>query len=125
MPLFFLFDLNLEARAEILEKILLFFWEIWRHQKDILGINWRLGLTYAMVTPLHYKMERLIKADFQILGYLGDILEDLGHPLTDNLGCLSRLLRLPVKDAMSSTASEERDFQKIFAQVQKMRNIKL
>ena len=67
----------------------------------------------------------LIKADFQILGYLGDILEDLGHPLTDNLGCLSRLLRLPIKDVMSSSASEERDFQKIFAQVQKMRNIKL
>ena len=78
-----------------------------------------------MVTPLHYKMERLIKADFQILGYLGDILEDLGHPLTDNLGCLSRLLRLPIKDVMSSSDSEERDFQKIFAQVQKMRNIKL
>ena len=67
----------------------------------------------------------LIKADFQILGYLGDILEDLGHPLTDNLGCLSRLLRLPIKDVMSSSDSEERDFQKIFAQVQKMRNIKL
>ena len=67
----------------------------------------------------------LIHVDFQILGYLGDILEDLGHPLTDNLGCLSRLLRLPIKDVMSSSASEERDFQKIFTQVQKMRNIKL
>ena len=32
----FWFDLFLEARAEILEKISLVFWEIWRHQKDIL-----------------------------------------------------------------------------------------
>ena len=31
MPLFFLFDLFLEARAEIL----LIFWSIWRHQNDI------------------------------------------------------------------------------------------
>ena len=29
----------LEARAEILEKILLVFWEIWRHQKDILKLT--------------------------------------------------------------------------------------
>ena len=89
-------------------------------------INWPLGLTNLCngYTPV-LQNGTLIKADFQILGYLGDILEDLGHPLTDNLGCLSRLLRLPIKDVMSSSASEERDFQKIFAQVQKMRNIKL
>ena len=35
----FLIDLFLEARAEILEKISLFFWEIWRHQKDLLKLT--------------------------------------------------------------------------------------
>ena len=35
VPLFFWFGLFLEARAEILTKILLVFWSIWRHQKDI------------------------------------------------------------------------------------------
>ena len=35
-PLFyFLFDLFLEARAEILTKISLVFWSIWRHQNNI------------------------------------------------------------------------------------------
>ena len=33
------FDLFLEARAEILEKISLVSWEIWRHQKDILKLT--------------------------------------------------------------------------------------
>ena len=37
--LFFLLDFFLEARAEILEKISLVFWEIWRHQKDILKLT--------------------------------------------------------------------------------------
>ena len=36
---FFLFDLFLEARAEILEKISLVVWKIWRHQKDILKLT--------------------------------------------------------------------------------------
>ena len=39
MPLFFWFDLFLEARAEILEKIWLVFWKIWRHQKNILKLT--------------------------------------------------------------------------------------
>ena len=39
VPLFFWFDLFLEARADILEKISLFFGEIWRHQKDILKLS--------------------------------------------------------------------------------------
>ena len=38
LTLFFWFDLFLEAREEILEKIPLLFWEIWRHQKDILKL---------------------------------------------------------------------------------------
>ena len=39
MPLFFWFDLFLEAKAEILEKISLVFWEIWKYQKDILELT--------------------------------------------------------------------------------------
>ena len=39
MPLFFWFDLFLEARAEILENFSLIFWEIWKHQKDILKLT--------------------------------------------------------------------------------------
>ena len=39
MPLFFLFDLFLEARAEILEKISWIFWEIWRHPEYILELS--------------------------------------------------------------------------------------
>jgi len=59
------------------------------------------------------------------IGYLGDILEDLGHPLTENLGCLSRLLRLPAKDFISTSLSNsEENSQKLVTQVQKMRNIK-
>ena len=36
---FFIFDLVLEARAEILEKISLSFGEVWKHQKDILKLT--------------------------------------------------------------------------------------
>ncbi len=36
---YFLFDLFLEATAEILTKIALIFWSIWRHQKDILKLT--------------------------------------------------------------------------------------
>ncbi len=32
------------------------------------------------------------------IGYLGDILEDLGHPLSDGLQAVLKLLRLPAKD---------------------------
>ena len=39
MPLFFWFDLFLEARAEILEKILLVFWKKFWRQKDILKLT--------------------------------------------------------------------------------------
>ena len=45
--LIFLFDLFLEARAEILENFLLIFWKIWRHQKDIL----KLTDLYLTVSP--------------------------------------------------------------------------
>ena len=38
LTLLFWFDLFLEPRAEILEKKMLGFWEIWRHQKDILKL---------------------------------------------------------------------------------------
>ena len=39
MPPFFLFELFLEAKAEILENFSLVFWEIWRQQKDILQLT--------------------------------------------------------------------------------------
>ena len=39
MPLFFWFYLFLEARAEIPEKFLRDFWEIWIQQKDILKLT--------------------------------------------------------------------------------------
>ena len=35
-------------------------------------------------------------------GYLGDILEDLGHPLTEGLSSLSRLLRVSPKELRES-----------------------
>ena len=35
-------------------------------------------------------------------GYIGDILEDLGHPLTDSLSSLNRLLKLNPKELSSS-----------------------
>ena len=43
MPLFFWFDLFLEARAEILEKILLFFLEDLKTPKEHFKIIWPLG----------------------------------------------------------------------------------
>ena len=39
LTLLFWFELCLEARAEILENVSLFFWEIWGHQKDILKLT--------------------------------------------------------------------------------------
>ena len=39
LTLLFWFGLFLQAGAEILEKISLVFWKIWRHQKDILEWN--------------------------------------------------------------------------------------
>ena len=39
LSLLFWFDLFLEPRVEILEKISLVFWKIWRHQKDILRLT--------------------------------------------------------------------------------------
>ena len=35
------------------------------------------------------------------IGYIGDILEDLGHPLTDSLASVNRLLRASPKDLSS------------------------
>jgi len=36
------------------------------------------------------------------IGYIGDILEDLGHPLTDSLSSINRLLKLTPKELSSS-----------------------
>merc|ERR1712025_418612 len=53
------------------------------------------------------------------IGYLGDILEDLGHPLTENLSSLSRLLKLPIRDLHDSEEP-----QKLVSAVKQMRSIK-
>ena len=39
LTLLFWFDIFLEARTEILEKVLLFFWKKILHQKDILKLT--------------------------------------------------------------------------------------
>ena len=39
---------------------------------------------------------------FIFSGYIGDILEDLGHPLTDSLSSINRLLKLTPKELSSS-----------------------
>ena len=58
MPLFFWFDLFLEARAEFLVKISWVFWEIWRHSKDIL----KLTDLYTTNTNLNMKNLFAIKS---------------------------------------------------------------
>ena len=55
----------------------------------------------------------------ECLGYLGDILEDLGHPLTEGLSSLSRLLKLPMKELQDS-----QEPQKLVSAVRQMRIIK-
>ena len=55
---FFLFDLFLEARAEILIKISLVFWSILRHQKDI--FNWPLVFCTVFVCLRRFVLKRPI-----------------------------------------------------------------
>ena len=55
-----------------------------------------------------------------ISGYLGDILEDLGHPLTESLSSLSRLLKLPAKDFRGTTEEP----QKLVSAVKQIRQLK-
>ena len=54
-PLSFLFDLILEARAEILPTISLVFWYNWRHQKDISKLT---DLYYAAKSQKVLSLER-------------------------------------------------------------------
>ena len=54
------------------------------------------------------------------LGYLGDILEDLGHPLTESLKSLVLLLKLSAKDFAASSAGEP---QKLVSAVKEMRSL--
>ncbi len=42
------------------------------------------------------------------IGYLGDILEDLGHPLSDGLAAVLKLLRLPAKDFWVQSTGKKR-----------------
>ena len=51
---FFWFDHFVEARAEKFNKISLVFWEIWRHQKGHLKINWPLKPTAIPSRYLSY-----------------------------------------------------------------------
>ena len=55
-----------------------------------------------------------------ISGYLGDILEDLGHPLTDGLRSLVCLLRLPSKEYLSASTEHP---QKLVSAISAMRKI--
>ena len=52
VPLYFWFGLFLEARVEILTKISLFLWSIWRHQKDHFEINWPLKKPCNFLAPV-------------------------------------------------------------------------
>ena len=54
MPLFFWFDLFLEARAEILKKNSLVFWKKFWHQKDILKLT-DLYQSLKVEGPLNFK----------------------------------------------------------------------
>ena len=55
------------------------------------------------------------------IGYLGDILEDLGHPLTEELQTIVTLLKMPAKDFASASSHSP---QKLVSQVKLMRCIK-
>jgi hypothetical protein len=54
------------------------------------------------------------------VGYLGDILEDLGHPLTESLKSVVFLLKLPAKDFAASSSGEP---QKLVSAVKEMRSL--
>jgi hypothetical protein len=60
LTLLFWFNIFLEARAEILKKLLVF-WEIWRHQKDILKLTYLYAL--SVVFNLHEKNECCVYVD--------------------------------------------------------------
>ena len=80
MPLFFLFDLFLEARAEILEKISLFFLENWKPPKVYFEINW----------PLKTLVERCNKITELDLGSTSITNDSVGSIVT-NLKSLEKL----------------------------------
>ena len=51
-------DLFLEARAEILTNISLFFWSIWRHQKDISKLTDLYLKVFKFRFMKHVKLEQ-------------------------------------------------------------------
>ena len=55
-----------------------------------------------------------------ISGYLGDILEDLGHPLTESLKSIVFLLKLSPKEFLTSSSGQP---QKLVSAVKEMRSI--
>ena len=54
------------------------------------------------------------------VGYIGDILEDLGHPLTESLKSVVSLLKVPSKDFVSGSSGEP---QKLVSAVKEMRSL--
>jgi hypothetical protein len=54
------------------------------------------------------------------IGYIGDILEDLGHPLTDSLKSVVVLLKLPAKDFVAASSAEP---QKLASIIKEMRSL--
>ena len=77
---------------------------------------------YTEVSPclkagnIRVKMSSLLP----VTGYLGDILEDLGHPLTESLKAIVFLLKLSPKDFFASSSGQP---QKLVSAVKEMRSI--
>ena len=67
MTLLFWFDLFLEARAEILAKISLFFWSIWRHQEDISKLTWPLCKKPPVATVIETDFQPLVASDMFLM----------------------------------------------------------
>ena len=55
------------------------------------------------------------------LAYLGDILEDLGHPLSDGLASVLELLRLSPSEYWTKSVGMP---QKLVSDIRKIRNLK-
>ena len=54
------------------------------------------------------------------VGYIGDILEDLGHPLTESLKSVVSVLKVPLKDFVSGSSGEP---QKLVSIIREMRSL--
>ena len=85
-----------------------------RSLKLALRTNLELGLNLR-------KFDLVLRRSlYFILGYLGDILEDLGHPLTESLKSIVFLLKLSPKEFLTSSSGQP---QKLVSAVKEMRSI--